>query len=102
MSIFFSTLIGQQFASHMTVDHSKGEYVKDKVIHTNMIEGVFSLFDRMVVGIYHFVSQKHMQAYCNELAFRYNSRKASDKDRFDLALVKTNGVKLNYATLIAK
>ena len=95
-------LIGQDFASHMTVDHSKGEYVKHKVIHTNTIEGAFSLFDRMVTGIYHFVSPKHMQAYCNESAFRYNSRKVSDKDRFDMALIKTNGVTLKYATLIAK
>lgn len=95
-------LIGKAFASHQTVDHSKGEYVKEKVIHTNTIEGAFSLFDRMVTGVYHFVSSKHMQAYANELAFRYNSRKVTDKMRFDMALVKTSGVKLEYATLIAK
>jgi|GEM_PF-5626691 len=43
-----------------------------------------------------------MQAYANEVAFRYNSRKVTDKSRFDMALVKTASVKLNYASLIAK
>jgi hypothetical protein len=93
--------VGKEYAAHLSVDHSKSEYVRG-IAHTNTIEGVFSLFDRMVVGIYHFVSPKHMQAYCNESAFRYNSRKITDKARFDLALIKTNGVKLHYATLIAK
>jgi len=95
-------LIGKDFAYHGTVDHSKGEYVKDKVIHTNTIEGAFSHFDRMVIGTYHNITSKHMQAYCNEMGFRYNNRKITDKMRFDMALVRTVGVKLEYATLIAK
>lgn len=93
---------GKEFLGHQKVDHSKSEYVREKIIHTNTIEGAFSLFDRMVTGIYHFVSPKHLQAYCNENAFRYNSRKITDKARFDMALVKTQGVKLAYDTLIAK
>ncbi len=93
--------VGKEFAFHGVVDHEKEEYVRGH-IHTNTVEGVFSLFDRMVMGIYHFVSPKHMQAYCNESAFRYNSRKVTDKMRFDMALVKTGGVKLEYNTLIAK
>ena len=83
------------------VYHEKEEYVRG-AIHTNTVAGVFSQFDRMVMGIYQFVSPKHMQAYCNESSFRYNSRKATDKMRFDMALVKTAGVKLQYANLIAK
>lgn len=93
--------VGKEFADHQYVRHSMDEYVRG-VAHTNTVEGAFSLFDRMVVGIYHWASKKHMQAYANEAAFRYNSRKVSDKDRFDLALIKTNGVKLEYAILIAK
>ncbi len=95
-------VIGKEFLYHGTVDHSKNEYVKEAIIHTNTIEGAFSMFDRMVVGTYHSITPKHMQAYCNELGFRYNSRKITDKVRFDMALVQTEGVKLNYNTLIAK
>ena len=96
------TTVGKEFAHHGVVDHSKSEYVKEEVYHTNTIEGAFSWFDRMVVGIYNQVTYKHLQPYCNELAFRYNSRKITDKMRFDNALVRTEGARLKYATLIAK
>jgi transposase-like protein len=89
-------------SGHEQVNHTNEEYVRDGYIHTNTIEGVFSLFDRMVIGIYHSITPKHMQAYCNEFAFRHNSRKGTDKARFDMALVKTQGAQLKYATLIAK
>jgi hypothetical protein len=95
-------VVGKEYADHQSVDHSKDEYVRDGYIHTNTIEGAFSHFDRMVFGTYHHISRKHMQAYCNESGFRYNSRKVTDKARFDMALIKTAGVKLNYSILIAK
>jgi transposase-like protein len=95
-------LIGREFAAHQTVDHSKGEYVKDKVIHTNTIEGAFSHFDRMVIGVYHNISRKHMQAYANECAYRYNTRKSKDPIRFENTVLKCSGVRLKYNTLIAK
>ena len=66
------------------------------------IEGAFSHFDRMILGIYHSVTPKHLQAYCNENGFRYNNRKITDKDRFDMVLQKVEGVKLQYKVLIAK
>jgi transposase-like protein len=91
-----------EFLHHDKVDHSKSEYSRDGVIHTNTLEGAFSLFDRMITGIYHQVTGKHLQAYCNEFGFRYNSRKMGDKVRFDMALLRTVGVKLGYNTLIAK
>jgi hypothetical protein len=94
--------VGKEYLYHGIVDHSKNEYCKEAIIHTNTIEGAFSLFDRMTIGTYHSMSRKHMQAYCNELGFRYNNRKATDKDRFDMALVKTEGAKLNYNKLISK
>ena len=95
-------LIGKDFAYHGTVDHSKGEYVKEKVIHTNTIEGAFSQFDRMYVGTYHYISNKHMQAYANECAYRYNTRKANITTRFEDTVLKCSGVRLTYNTLIAK
>jgi|ERR1035437_8471010 transposase-like protein len=94
--------VGRDYLGHEMVDHSKSEYVREKVIHTNTIEGAFSHFDRMVMGTYHSLSPKHLQAYCNELGFRYNNRKITDKMRFDMALMQTSGAMLNYKTLIAK
>jgi transposase-like protein len=94
--------VGEQMAGHEKVNHTRSEYVREGYIHTNTIEGAFSHFDRMIIGIYHSASAKHLQAYCNELGFRYNNRKITDKMRFDMALVKTQGAKLKYAELIAK
>ena len=94
--------VGEDYLYHGAVDHSKSEYVREAIIHTNTIEGAFSHFDRMVIGTYHSITPKHMQAYCNELGFRYNSRKSGDKARFDSVLVRTQGVNLPYTALIAK
>lgn len=91
--------VGRHFAKHAVVDHSKDEYVKDKIWHTNTLEGAFGLFDRMIIGIYHNVSPKHLQAYCNEHEFRYNNRKQSVNDRFDFSL--RNSRRLPYSVLIA-
>jgi transposase-like protein len=93
--------VGKEYAAHEAVRHSMDEYVRGNA-HTNTIEGAFSHFDRMVIGTYHSISRKHMQVYCNEIGFRYNSRKVSDKERFDMALIRTEGVNLPYTTLIAK
>jgi transposase-like protein len=70
---------------HFVIDHSKGSYAHGS-IHTNTIEGFWSLLKRGVIGIYHYVSYKHMNAYCNEFAYRYNTRKVSDPQRFNHSL----------------
>lgn len=98
----YNKVADEKCSGHEQVNHGREEYVREKTIHTNTVEGVFSLFDRMVIGIYHSITPKHMQAYCNEFAFRHNSRKGTDKARFDIALCKTAGVKLPYSLLIAK
>jgi transposase-like protein len=58
---------------HKAVNHSLGEYVRADV-HTNTVEGVWSLFKRSVIGSYHQLSTKHLPAYLDETAFRYNNR----------------------------
>ena len=58
---------------HEVVNHSIGQWVQADV-HTNTIEGVWSLFKRSVVGSYHHLSVKHLPAYLDEMAFRYNER----------------------------
>jgi transposase-like protein len=59
---------------HETVDHSKEEWVRGDV-HTNSVEGVWSLFKRSIIGSYHQVSAKHLDAYLDEFEWRFNNRK---------------------------
>jgi transposase-like protein len=94
--------VGKEYAAHEVVNHSIDEYVREKVWHTNTIEGAFSHFDRMVIGVYHNISRKHMQAYANECAYRYNTRKITQPVRFEDAVLKCSGVRLKYDTLTAK
>ncbi len=59
---------------HSRVHHAEEIYVAGDV-HTNTIEGFWSLLKRGIAGVYHSVSAKHLQGYLNEYAFRYNHRK---------------------------
>jgi hypothetical protein len=83
---------------HRSINHDNFQYV-DGLCHTNTVEGYFGLFKRMVYGIYHQVSPKHLQRYVDEHNFRYNSRKQKDVDRFNEALGNVEG-RLKYSTLI--
>jgi transposase-like protein len=65
--------IGDHNTVHAYVDHSRGQYVHGQ-IHTNTVESVWSLFDRSVIGAYHKLSVKHLPAYLDEAAFRWNNR----------------------------
>jgi transposase-like protein len=70
---------------HTTVCHSAKQYV-DGIFHTNGIENFWSHLKRGVDGIYHWVSREHLQAYVNEFALRYNTRKFTTSSRFDYIL----------------
>jgi transposase-like protein len=58
---------------HRRVNHSQKVYVAGDV-HTNTIEGFWSLVKRGIGGVYHSVSAKHLQSYLDEYSFRYNRR----------------------------
>ncbi|MBN1862693.1 MAG: IS1595 family transposase [Dehalococcoidales bacterium] len=58
---------------HETVNHSAEEWVRGDV-HTNTVEGVWSLLKRSIVGSYHKISVKHLDSYLDELEWRYNNR----------------------------
>ena len=58
---------------HETVNHSIEEWVRGEV-HTNTVENVWSLLKRSIIGAYHKVSVKHLDAYLDELEWRYNNR----------------------------
>ena len=60
-------------SSHDTVTHSKGEYVRGDV-HTNTVEGYFSIFKRGMKGVYQHCSEKHLHRYLSEFDFRYSNR----------------------------
>lgn len=68
---------------HSDVKHGANEYVNGRV-HTNTIEGFWSLLKRGIVGIYHFTSEKHLQKYVDEFVFRYNSRTLGEGQRMNL------------------
>lgn len=60
-------------AEHKTVCHKDGEYVNGDV-YTNTVESAFSLLKRGIVGTWHKISAKHLQAYCDEMCFRFDNR----------------------------
>lgn len=85
---------------HITVNHGAKIYV-DGIAHTNTIEGFWGILKRGIYGIYHSVSEKHLQAYVNEFAGRYNTRNSTNAERFDLILAKSEG-NLSYNKLTKK
>ena len=65
--------IADQDTRHETVNHSIEEWVVGDV-HTNTIEGVWSLFKRSIIGAFHKVSEKHLDRCLEELEWRYSNR----------------------------
>ncbi len=90
--------VGREFTRHETVNHSIGEYVRGDV-HTNTIEGYFSILKRGINGVYHHISQQHLKRYLAEFDFRYNERMAlgvTDKMRAAKAVKGVVGKRLTY------
>jgi transposase-like protein len=90
--------IGRTFkGGHGTVLHKAGEYVRRGTdIHSNTIEGVFSLIQRGLMGTFHSVTRKHMPNYLNEFQFRWNTRKLDDGERVSRAIKQIDGKRLVY------
>lgn len=89
--------IGAEFAGHGTVNHSIDEYVRHGgFMHTNTVEGYFSLLKRGIVGVYHHVSSAHLKRYVGEFDFRYNNRTIPDAERARLAMRGAEGKRLTY------
>jgi transposase-like protein len=65
--------------SHETVNHRIGEYVRGD-IHTNTVEGYFSILKRGIIGTFHSVSEQHLQRYMHEFDFRYSHRQVKRQD----------------------
>lgn len=71
-------ILAPMFASHESVNHGAGEYVRGDV-HTNTVEGFFSILKRGIIGTFHHVSPQHLQRYATEFDFRYNHRETRVK-----------------------
>jgi transposase-like protein len=90
--------VGRAFqGGHERVTHSAKEYVRPGTdIHSNTVEGVFSLIRRGVMGTFHSVSRKHLPNYLNEFQFRWNTRKMNDGQRVAAAIKQIDGKRLEY------
>jgi transposase-like protein len=91
--------------NHESVKHSAGEYVKSKSrvafkIHTNSIEGFWSMVKRGIYGVYHWASAKHINKYLNEYSRKYNTKELTNSERFYNFFGKINH-KITYKQLIS-
>ncbi len=102
----YYTKIGARFASHHSVDHSRGEYAyTDRLtglrVHSNTVEGYFSIFKRGMMGIYQHCSERHLHRYLAEFDFRYSNRiklGVDDVERTERAIKGIVGKRLTYRT----
>jgi transposase-like protein len=91
-------ILSGMFASHETVNHGAGEYVRGNA-YTNTIESYFAILKRGIVGTYHSVSQQHLKRYLAEFDYRYNEREAlgmSDAERMAKSIKGIVGRRLTY------
>jgi len=89
------------FAQHDYVSHGAGEYVnlEDRAIHTNTIEGAFSIFKRGMKGTYQHCGKQHLHRYLAEFDFRYNNRVRlgiGDVERARKVIEGIGGKRLTY------
>lgn len=98
------TKLRRHFADHAKVNHARGEYGRGEV-HTNTVEGYFSIFKRGMRGIYQHCGKQHLHRYLAEFDFRYSNRVAlgcNDEDRASPLLSGIVGKRLTYQTTCAR
>lgn len=94
-------MLSYPFADHGRTTHSRGEYVsrQDRTVHTQTVEGFYSIFKRGMRGVYQHCSKKHLHRYAAEFDFRYSYRVAlgvDDTARAVRALEGAVGKRLTY------
>ena len=92
------TKVGATFADHQMTTHSAKEYVRG-IVHTNTVEGYFSVFKRGMKGVYQHCGKQHLHRYLAEFDFRYNNRVrlgVNDTERAERALAGIKGKRLTY------
>jgi len=102
--------VGKEFTDHQSVNHSAEEYARPHVafrdgkfttetVHTNTLEGYYSVFKRGMIGVYQHCSEQHLKRYVAEFDFRYNNRAATgvdDGERAGKAIKGADGKRLTY------
>jgi transposase-like protein len=94
----------EDFAEHGVVNHSAEEYVRGD-IHTNTVEGYFSIFKRGMKGVYQHCDERHLHRYLSEFDFRYSNRVrlgVNDEQRAVRAIKGVKGKRLTYRTTSRK
>jgi hypothetical protein len=100
----YKRMIPENFAKHGVIRHEFGHY-GEGIVHTNTVEGFFSIFKRGMRGVYQWCSEKHLHRYLAEFDFRYSNRVAlgcNDADRADRLLSGIVGKRLTYQTTLAR
>ena len=93
--------VGRWFASHETVNHNDGVYVRGSVT-TNRAEGYFAQLKRSLDGTFHHVSEEHLQRYVDEFDFRYSTCKISDTQRMAESVRRGDGKRVTYKRVKTK
>jgi transposase-like protein len=93
--------ISPDFSGHDWVNHGREEYVsrENPEVHTNTVEGFYSIFKRGMKGVYQHCSKQHLYRYAAGFDFRYNNRVAKgveDAERGEIALLGAKGKRLTY------
>ncbi len=78
--------IVDKYMQHLKVNHSKKEYVRDGIIHTNTIEGFWTIIKNGIRGQYHVLSKKYLPFYLAEFSYKYNRKSQNRTVMFDEAL----------------
>jgi transposase-like protein len=91
--------VGDADTVHASVNHHAEEWVRGDV-HTNTVESAWSLLKRSIIGSYHRLSAKHLEAYLAEFEFRFNNRENEYLFRDTLTRLVT-AENLPYAKLIS-
>lgn len=92
---------GKEFTFHGAVNHSAGEYVRKEApwVHTNTVEGFYSVFKRGMRGVYQHCARAHLHRYTAEFDFRYSHRAklgVDDVTRFSKIVEGVKGKRLTY------
>ncbi|MEO8853163.1 MAG: IS1595 family transposase [Ginsengibacter sp.] len=88
-----------EYFEHYSVNHSAKQFVNG-MAHINGVENFWSHLKRGIDGIYHQISKDHLQSYVDEFLLRFNTRKFTTQNRFDLVLAGVTGKRLTYKKLI--
>jgi transposase-like protein len=95
LNIYHATGLNNSGYKHETINHTRDEYVRGNV-HTNSVEGFFSLLKRGINGTFHHVGKGHLAKYCDEFSFRYNHREMTDGERAGVLVLNAEGKRLTY------